>query len=39
LGRWLDPSVPASEVFRVMLKGSLNMSQVYPPPELQPSLI
>lgn len=36
---WLDPSVPASEVLRVLLKGSLIPTQVYPPLSQQQALL
>jgi len=36
---WLDPSVPANEVLRVLPKGSLVPTQVYPPPSQQQALL
>lgn len=36
---WLDPSVPAGEVLRALPKGSLDVTQVYPPPVAQTALL
>lgn len=36
---WLDPSVPAHEVLGVMPKGSLEVTQVYPPASAQGALL
>ena len=36
---WLDPSVPAAEVLKVLPKGSLVARQVYPEPTMQGALL
>jgi putative SOS response-associated peptidase YedK len=34
---WLDPTVPADEVLTYLPKGSLPVTQVYPPPPVEPA--
>lgn len=36
---WLDPTVPASAVLRALPKGSLGVTQVYPPLTTQSVLL
>ena len=36
---WLDPTVPAGEVLRALPKGSLSVTQVYPPLAAQSALL
>lgn len=36
---WLDPNVPAHEVLKVLPKGSLSVSRVYPPAVAQAALL
>ena len=36
---WLDPAVPAADVLRALPKGSLDVTQVYPPQASEPALL
>ena len=36
---WLDPMVPAQDVLRVLPKGSLPVTQVFPPPTAQAAML